>query len=309
VFHPDPLPSAPPDLLQASSLPGIHLLARGKVRDVYDVDGQVVLVATDRVSAFDVVMPNPIPYKGYVLTQLSAFWFDLLKDAQANHVVTTQVSAFPSVLAPFAGLLAGRSMLCRKAERIDIECVARGYLTGSAWDEYKAHGTIHGAPMPAGWQENQQLDPPLFTPTTKAASGHDVPLSHEQFVQRAGESLAGRLAATTVRLYQQASEYAATRGILIADTKLEFGLIDGTLTWIDEAFTPDSSRFWAAEDYRLGATIPSLDKQFLRNYLIELGWRREPPAPDLPVGVVEQTSKRYLDIFTRLTGVHGPAAV
>jgi phosphoribosylaminoimidazole-succinocarboxamide synthase len=285
-----------------TDLPGLPLVARGKVRDVYRCDGFLLLVATDRVSAFDVVLEAPIPEKGRVLTELSAFWFDALRSLAPNHLVTTEVDAFPATARAYADVLRGRTMLCRPAERVAVECVARGYLTGSAWEEYSAHGTIGGAAFPPGLRANAKFAEPIFTQTTKEDTGHDRKLTYPDMVELVGSATAAALRETTLRLYTAASAIAAERGILIADTKLEFGWVDGRLTWIDEAFTPDSSRFWAVEDYALDVAIPSLDKQPLRDYLSGTGWNREPPPPKLPPEVVERTSRRYLDILTRLTG-------
>ncbi|MGI8913584.1 MAG: phosphoribosylaminoimidazolesuccinocarboxamide synthase [Chloroflexota bacterium] len=287
--------------VQQTELPGLSLVARGKVRDIYRCDDTLLLVATDRVSAFDVVLPTPIPEKGRVLTELSAFWFQRLASLVPNHLITTDSKAFPPAAQPYAAGLAHRTMVCRPAERIAVECVARGYLTGSAWDEYTAHGTIGGAAIPAGLRANAKFADPLFTQTTKEDSGHDRKLTYPELVELVGSSTAAALRDTTLRLYVAASAIAAERGILIADTKFEFGWIDGRLTWIDEAFTPDSSRFWAVEDYAVDIAIPSFDKQPLRDYLSGTGWNRTPPAPELPDAVVQQTSRRYLDILARLT--------
>jgi phosphoribosylaminoimidazole-succinocarboxamide synthase len=284
-----------------TDLAGLAVVARGKVRDVYRCGDLLLLVATDRVSAFDVVLPTPIPDKGRVLTELSAFWFHKLAAIVPNHLVGTAVETFPPAARAHADVLAGRTMLCRPAERIAVECVARGYLTGSAWEEYTASGTIGGAPFPPGLRANTQFPEPVFTQTTKEDSGHDRKLTYAELVNRVGSTTAALLRDTTLALYGAAGAIAANRGILIADTKLEFGWIDGRLTWIDEAFTPDSSRFWAVQDYALDRTIPSLDKQPLRDYLSGSGWDRQPPAPALPAAVVEQTSCRYLTILERLT--------
>lgn len=293
--------AAPGATIARTDLEGLTLVARGKVRDLYRADDRLLLVATDRVSAFDVVFPTPIPAKGRVLTQLSAFWFRALAGEAPNHFLSVDAADLPAAAQPHRDLLAGRTMICRPAERIDIECVARGYLTGSAWAEYAREGTIHGQPFPRGLRQNHKFDAPIFTPTTKAESGHDLPLTYAELEARVGGATAAALRDTTVRLYRAASAVAAERGILIADTKLEFGRIDGALTWIDEAFTPDSSRFWAKEDYALDAAIPNFDKQYLRDYLTASGWNREPPPPALPEEVVRTTSARYQEIWRRLT--------
>jgi phosphoribosylaminoimidazole-succinocarboxamide synthase len=290
-----------------TDLPGLPVVARGKVRDVYRCGDLLLLVATDRVSAFDVVLGSPIPEKGRVLTELSAFWFDRLRALAPNHLVTIAIDAFPPAARAYADVLAGRTMLCRPAERIDVECVARGYLTGSAWEEYSAYGTIGGVEFPRGMRANAKFAEPVFTQTTKEDSGHDSKLTFPELERQVGSATAAALRDTTLRLYEAASGIAAERGILIADTKLEFGWIDGRLTWIDEAFTPDSSRFWAEEDYALDIAIASLDKQPLRDYLSGTGWNREPPPPALPAEIVERTSRRYLDILARLTGTDATA--
>lgn len=290
-----------------TELPGLDLVARGKVRDVYRCDDTLLLVATDRVSAFDVIMAEPVPEKGRVLTALSAFWFQQLAALTPHHLITTDVARLPEPARRYADALAGRTMICRPAERIAVECVARGYLTGSAWSEYTAHGTIGGMPFPPGLRPNAHFAEPIFTPTTKEDSGHDLKLTYQELVQRVGVDTAVALRDTTLRLYSAASAVAAQRGMLIADTKLEFGWIDGRLTWIDEAFTPDSSRFWAVEDYALDVTIPSFDKQPLRDYLSGTGWSMEPPPPALPPDVIVQTSRRYLAILERLAGADATA--
>ena len=289
-----------PPLLQ-TELSGLTLLARGKVRDVYRCGELLLLVATDRVSAFDVVLSSPIPSKGRVLTELSAYWFRRLADLVPNHLISTDVADFPAAARAHADVLAERTMLCRPAERIAVECVARGYLTGSAWTEYVQHRTVGGVPFPAGMRANTRFADPVFTQTTKEDSGHDLKLSYSELVQRVGSATAAALRDTTLRLYDAAGGIAAQRGIIIADTKLEFGWVDGRLTWIDEAFTPDSSRFWAEADYALDVAIPSYDKQPLRDYLSRSGWNMEPPPPPLPDDIVQQTSRRYLEILERLT--------
>lgn len=290
-----------------TELTDLTLLARGKVRDVYRCDGLLLLVATDRVSAFDVVLPAPIPGKGRVLTELSAYWFHHLAGLAPNHLISTDISKFPSAAQVHADVLAERTMLCRPAERIAVECVARGYLTGSAWAEYAQHGTVGGVPFSAGMRANTRFAEPVFTQTTKEDRGHDLKLTYSELVQRVGGTTAAALRDTTLRLYNAASAIAAQRGIIIADAKLEFGWIDGRLTWIDEAFTPDSSRFWVEADYALDIAIPSFDKQPLRDYLSSSGWNMEPPPPDLPAEVVQQTSRRYLEILERLTRVDATA--
>jgi phosphoribosylaminoimidazole-succinocarboxamide synthase len=277
------------------------MVGRGKVRDIYRCEDMLLVVATDRVSAFDVVLPDPIPGKGDVLTQLSAYWFRTLSSFVPHHLISTDIADFPAAARRHADVLAGRTMLCRPAKRIAVECVARGYLTGSAWEEYAKSGTIGGAPYPPGLRLNAKFDEPIFTQTTKEDSGHDLKLTYSELVDRVGAETAADLRSTTLRLYAAAMALAAEKGILIADTKLEFGWIGGRLTWIDEAITPDSSRFWAVEDYALDVAIASFDKQPLRDYLSGSGWDLEPPAPHLPAEVVQQTSHRYRDILHRLT--------
>jgi phosphoribosylaminoimidazole-succinocarboxamide synthase len=270
-------------------------LRRGKVRDVYDLGDKVLLVASDRLSAFDVVLPTPIPDKGAVLTQLSAFWFGKTADLIENHML----SADPY---PDDPALRGRAMLCRKAERLDVECVARGYLAGSAWAEYRRAGTIGGQPAPAGLRESAELPEPLFTPTTKAETGHDLPMSYTEVEALVGRELAARLREVTLNVYAWARAFARERGIVIADTKLELGLVDGELIVIDELLTPDSSRFWPADQYRVGQSQASFDKQYLRDFLEASGWDKQPPAPELPPEVVARTAEKYREAYRRLVG-------
>ena len=284
------------------TLPELPLLRRGKVRDVYDLGDRVLLVATDRISAFDVVLPTLIPGKGIVLTQLSAFWFGATRHVVGNHLVATSVEELPAALAPRREALRGRAMLGRKARRIDVECVARGYLAGAAWAEYRRAGTIGGRPTRSGLREGEELPEPLFTPTTKAESGHDQPMSFGEVEALVGAELAGRLRDATLAVYGCARAYAQGRGILIADTKLEFGLVDGELILIDELLTPDSSRFWPADGYAPGRPQPSFDKQFVRDYLESTGWDKQPPAPELPPDVVAGTAAKYREAYRRLVG-------
>ena len=287
-------------ILRETHFAGLTPSARGKVRDIYDLGDKLLIVATDRLSAFDVILPTPIPDKGRVLTQLSLFWFDLLKDVIPNHVLSA--SELP---APFAGYreeLAGRSMVVRKTQPLPIECVVRGYVSGSGWKDYKATGKICGITLPAGLQESDRLSAPIFTPSTKAAAGHDENIPIEKVITEIGEELATRVRAISIDLYQRAAAYAEPRGILLADTKFEFGLLDGELIWIDEAFTPDSSRFWPAAQYRAGGPQPSFDKQFVRDYLERIHWAKTPPGPELPAEVVGATREKYLEAFRILTG-------
>jgi len=284
-------------LLLETDLP--NLLYRGKVRDTYRLNrDKLLLVATDRVSAFDVVLPTGIPDKGLVLNQLSAFWFDRTKHLVPNHMV--EVVDDPGCMFPT--YLKGRSMIVRRAERIDVECVIRGYLSGSAWAEYRKHGTISGKRMPEGLQESDKLPQPLFTPTTKEDEGHDKPITIEQMANLIGDDLTKEIMERSLSVYLFAEEYARGRGIIIADTKMEFGMIDGKLHLIDELLTPDSSRFWDMEKYASGGPQPSFDKQPLRDWLAASGWNKEPPAPELPSEIVEQMAERYREAYRRLTG-------
>lgn len=288
----------------------LRLVARGKVRDVYQVRDDafgdcLLIVATDRISAFDHVLPTPIPDKGLILTQLAAFWFEHLRAICPNHLITTDSAQMPDVVQPHAALLDRRAMLVRRARRLDVECVVRGYLAGSGWVDYRRDGAVCGVALPAGLQEGARLPSPIFTPATKAASGHDQNITFDQVYGRVGPDLAVRLRQISLALYTCAHDYAAPRGLLLADTKFEFGLVDGPsgeeLILIDEALTPDSSRYWDADAYHAGSLVP-LDKQFVRNYLIEIGWNREPPPPVLPAEVVAATRERYREAYRRLTG-------
>lgn len=288
--------------LVESDLPGIPLHARGKVRDVYRVEGGLLIVATDRISAFDCILPTGIPGKGRVLTELSLFWFELLRDIVPNHLITAEVEQYPASLAPFRKQLDGRSMLVRELTMVPVECVARGYLAGSGWKEYQQSGRVCGIALPSGLRESEALPAPIFTPATKAASGHDENISFEQLVQLIGQPLAGQLRYLTIQLYTTARDYAHGRGIILADTKFEFGFDDGVLTLGDEVLTPDSSRFWPREQYRPGSSPPSYDKQFVRNYLESLDWDKRPPAPGLPEDVASRTSEKYVEAYRTLTG-------
>jgi phosphoribosylaminoimidazole-succinocarboxamide synthase len=279
------------------------LHARGKVRDIYEVDDRhLLMVTSDRISAFDVVLPSPIPDKGRVLTGLSLFWFERTAGLVPNHLVTADMDAFPPAFREHRDELAGRSMLVRRAEMIPVECVARGYLSGSGWKEYRASGTVCGIALPPGLRESDRLPEPIFTPATKAETGHDENISLERAGELVGEGLAQRLKELTLSLYGLGAELAAEHGVLLADTKFEFGFIDGEITLCDEVMTPDSSRFWPADGYRPGGAQPSFDKQYVRDWLDDVGWDHEPPAPDLPPGIVAQTSQRYAEAYDRITG-------
>ena len=280
------------------ALPHIY---SGKVRDIYEAgDNRLLMVTSDRLSAFDVVMAEPIPDKGRVLTAMSAFWFEKFQGVVGSHLLSTSLDDCP--VPAQRDDWQGRIMLCRKAEMLPIECIVRGYLTGSAWKEYKTDGTMHGQQLPAGLLESAKLPEPVFTPSTKAAEGHDENISFEASVELIGADLAERARSVSLELYTKGAEWAAARGILIADTKFELGLIDGELVLCDEVLTPDSSRFWAAESWKPGSTPPSFDKQPVRDYLDGLDWNKQPPAPPLPAEVVDTTSARYIDAYERITG-------
>jgi phosphoribosylaminoimidazole-succinocarboxamide synthase len=280
----------------------VSLKGRGKVRDIYDLGETLLIVATDRISAFDVVMPNPIPDKGMVLTQISRFWFDAMKDIVPNHLISTEVEDFPEVCKPYQEILAGRTMWVKKAEPLPVECVVRGYLSGSGLKEYQTRGEVCGIRLPEGLVESSKLEEPIFTPATKAEAGaHDENISFEQVVELIGNERADQVKAISISIYQRAREMAEKKGIIIADTKFEFGISGDKLLLIDEVLTPDSSRFWPQDEYRPGGPQKSFDKQFLRDYLLSLDWDKSPPAPELPREVIEKTREKYLEALRRLT--------
>lgn len=305
-----------------TNLSGLTLARRGKVRDVYDLGEHLLIVATDRISAFDYILGSGIPDKGKVLTQLSAFWFGRIGDLVPHHLISIDVDTFPAATRPHRDTLRGRSMLVRKTEPLPVECVARGFLSGSGWKDYQRTGAVCGVKLPAGLRESDRLPEPIFTPATKADSGHDENISEDQAGQIVGHELIGRLRALTLAIYGRAVAHAETCGIIIADTKFEFGRLRGSaasasqgvsrqgaagakaeeIILIDEALTPDSSRFWPKADYRPGRSQPSFDKQFVRDYLERIGWNKQPPVPTLPAEVVEGTRQKYLDAFRRITG-------
>ena len=281
----------------------LNLIKQGKVRDIYDLGDTLLMVASDRLSAFDVVMPNPIPGKGRILTRMSSFWFNMMEGIIANHLITADVEQFPGQCHLYADILRDRSMHVRKAEPLSVECIVRGYITGSGWNSYLDTKTVCGIKLPQGLQESDRLPEPLFTPSTKADMGaHDENISFEQVEDMLGKDLAARLKDVSMAIYKRAVEIAESRGIIIADTKFEFGLIDGELTLIDEILTPDSSRFWPKDTYQPGGAQKSFDKQYVRDYLLSLDWDKKPPAPELPPEVVENTQKKYEEALRRLTG-------
>jgi phosphoribosylaminoimidazole-succinocarboxamide synthase len=283
-------------------LPGIKKIKSGKVREIFDLGDRFLFVATDRISAFDCIMPNGIPHKGQVLTQISYFWFSQTEGFQPNHLISHAGDPLPANLQPFAAELNGRSMIVKKAQPLAIECVVRGYLAGSGWKEYRASQTVCGVNLPAGLKESSELPEPIFTPATKAETGHDENISFEQAARIVGTDIAEKARVASLRIYNTARNYARKRGIIIADTKFEFGLLDGDLILIDEVLTPDSSRFWPADQYQPGKGQPSFDKQFVRDYLETLDWDKNPPAPALPADVVARTESKYLEAYERLTG-------
>jgi phosphoribosylaminoimidazole-succinocarboxamide synthase len=290
-----------PTLLE-TGIPGQRLWRRGKVRDVYDLGERLLVVATDRISAFDVVLPTGIPQKGVVLTQLSLFWFRLLADVAPNHVVSGDVADYEPSLASHRDQLEGRSMLVVKTVPFPVECVVRGYITGSGWKDYQATGAVCGITLPRGLRESDRLDPPIFTPATKAETGHDENISFEKMADIVGAARAAELRDLSGEIYRRARAHAEGRGVILADTKFEFGEKDGRVVWIDEALTPDSSRFWSRDTYQPGKSQPSYDKQYVRDYLETIRWDKRPPAPRLPADVVDRTRAKYLEAYERITG-------
>ena len=307
------MPSPAPVL--ETNFPGVPLHGRGKVRDIYRVEDYLLLVATDRISAFDYVLGSGVPDKGKVLTQLSAFWFERMGDLVPHHVIATDVAQFPAMLQPYADTLRGRSMLCRRTRPLPIECVARGYLSGSGWKEYQQTGMVCGVRLPAGLKESDRLPEPIFTPATKAESGHDINISEDEAARIVGRPIVDRVKALTLEIFRRGCEHAESKGIIIADTKFEFGLApaspassspnvmgDEEIVLIDEVLTPDSSRFWPRDGYKPGGAVPSFDKQFVRDYLEEIKWNKQPPVPSLPDTVVARTREKYIEAFRRLSG-------
>lgn len=296
-----------PDLLDSvllrTDFPDLKLHASGKVRDVYDIDDrQLLFVATDRISAFDYILATGIPHKGSVLNQISLFWFDFLAEVVPNHLITADVDKYPAAVRKYADQLRGRSMLVRKAEMFPVECVVRGYISGSAWKEYKASGKVSGITLPAGLKESDAFPEPIFTPSTKATTGHDENISFDQMCDLVGVETASHLRDLTLRVYKKAAAYARERGIIIADTKFEFGRTQSGITLADEVLTPDSSRFWPADKYAPGRAQDSYDKQYVRDYLEQIHWNKQPPAPGLPIEVARRTSEKYLEAYFQLTG-------
>ncbi len=292
-------------VITQTDFPTLKLVNRGKVRDIYDLGESLLLVTSDRISAFDVIMNEGIPNKGLVLNQMSIFWFNLMRDIIPNHIVATDVADYPAETRPYHEQLKGRSMLVKKAKPLPVECIVRGYLSGSGWKDYKQTGAICGISLPAGLKESDKLPEPIFTPSTKAELGeHDENISFEETIRLCGQDLAEKVRASTLAIYQRARDFAWEKGIIIADTKFEFGTMpDGSLIWIDEALSPDSSRFWPRDQYQPGGPQPSFDKQFLRDYLETLDWGKKAPAPPLPPEIVAKTGEKYMEALRRLTGI------
>ncbi len=291
------------DIITSTELTNLTASHNGKVRDLYDLGDEFLIISTDRISAFDVVLPNGIPDKGKVLTGLSEFWFEYTESVVENHVITTKVDDYPDILQPDSDMLAGRSMLVKKAERVDVECVVRGYLAGSGWSSYQKTGEICGQKLPAGLRESERLPELLFTPTTKAEQGeHDEPITIDEMREQIGSELTDNLIEISFALFNKASQHAEQSGIILCDTKFEFGQRDGKVILIDEVFTPDSSRFWPADRYEPGRPQQSFDKQFVRDYLSEIGWNKQPPAPELPDTVIEKTSEKYREAYHLIVG-------
>ncbi len=291
------------NVLHETNFPVLKLVKQGKVRDIYDVGDALLMVASDRISAFDVIMPDPIPDKGKILTQISLFWFNVMEGLVANHIIESNVDSYPAECQPYADILRDRSMLVKKADPLPIECIVRGYVSGSGWKSYQATGTICGIKLPQGLKESDKLPEPIYTPSTKAEQGtHDINIGFEETVEKIGPSLATRAKELSLAVYQKGAELAESKGIIIADTKFEFGLIGDELILIDEVLTPDSSRFWPKDAYRPGGSQQSFDKQYLRDYLETLDWDKAPPAPALPAEVITNTRKKYLEALELLTG-------
>lgn len=290
-------------IVTQTDFPTLKLLKRGKVRDIYDLDDRLLMVATDRISAFDVIMPDPIPEKGKILTQISLFWFNQMASIVPNHIISSNIDEYPSACQPYADILRGRSMLVKKAEPLPIECIVRGYLSGSGWTSYLESGTICDIKLPKGLKESDKLPEPLYTPSTKAEVGlHDLNIDFAETVKKIGKPLAEKVKQLSFQVYKQGAEFAEKKGIIIADTKFEFGLIGDDVLLIDEVLTPDSSRFWPKAHYRSGGPQQSFDKQYLRDYLLSIKWDKKPPAPPLPKEVVDNTRKKYLEALEMLAG-------
>ncbi|NJD90819.1 MAG: phosphoribosylaminoimidazolesuccinocarboxamide synthase [Geobacter sp.] len=289
--------------LLTTNFPNLKLAAKGKVRDIYDLGDTLLLVTSDRISAFDVIMNEGIPDKGFVLNQISSFWFKMMEDIIPNHIISTNVADFPAECQQYAAELEGRSMLVKKAKPLAAECIVRGYLSGSGWKDYKSTGSVCGIKLPAGLVESSKLEEPIFTPSTKAELGtHDENISFEEMAKLCGRELAEQVRDATIKIYLKARDYAETKGIIIADTKFEFGIYDGKLIIIDECLTPDSSRFWPKDQYKPGGAQPSFDKQYLRDYLETLDWGKTAPAPPLPAEVIKKTGEKYMEALVKLTG-------
>jgi phosphoribosylaminoimidazole-succinocarboxamide synthase len=285
-----------------TKLEALNLIKRGKVRDIYDLDDHLLMVATDRISAFDVVMPNPIPDKGKILTQISLFWFEVMKPVLPNHVISANVDNYPEICMPYSEILRGRSMLVKKAEPLPVECIVRGYISGSGWNDYQASGSVCGIKLPEGLKESDKLPEPVFTPSTKADSGlHDVNIDFEKTAEKIGKPLAEKVRTISLEIYSKGADLAYKKGIIIADTKFEFGLLNDDLILIDEVLTPDSSRFWPQPSYQPGGAQKSFDKQYLRDYLLSINWNKKPPAPFLPQYVITNTRDKYLEAYHKLT--------
>jgi len=291
-----------PKPIYQTNFPSLKFLKRGKVRDIYDLDEHLLIVATDRLSAFDVVMPQPIPDKGRVLTQISNFWFKIVEDVIPNHFVKTNVDEFPPACQPYRKELAGRSIVVKKAQPLAVECIVRGYISGSGWNEYKKSKSVCGIKLPDGLSESSKLPEPIFTPSTKADVGHDENITFEETVSILGKEVAEKVRDYSIAIYKRASQIAETKGIIIADTKMEFGVFDGELILIDELLTPDSSRFWPREKYKPGRTQESFDKQYVRDYLLSINFNKQPPGPTMPEEVIEKTSELYKSALQKLTG-------